>query len=201
MPKASTTIPFENQGSTLQPPALQAIFQQSNPIVPQIISPPVATPLTSPPNIPSVPASNRPPINNAQLPAFATFQHQSPNFNPTFPNNPPHAPIGVTQSNAPAGFQYPPQTQENFQYAQDHPTAKLLLGKPQYAPSDMDSSIGEEDYFDLDIETYYAKGNNACGFIPGLPVILTDTNEPETDEEFLASDYASISGRSSVYDG
>lgn len=63
----------------------------------------------------------------------------------------------------------------------------------------MDTSISE-DYFDLDIETYYAKGNNACGFIPGLPVILTDQSEPETDEDLLTNDYASLSGRSSVYD-
>ncbi|EXJ86548.1 hypothetical protein A1O3_03501 [Capronia epimyces CBS 606.96] len=63
----------------------------------------------------------------------------------------------------------------------------------------MDTSISE-DYFDLDIDTYYANGNNACGFIPGLPVILTDQSEPETDEDLLTNDYASLSGRSSVYD-
>lgn len=105
-------------------------------------------------------------------------------------------PLSTPQPN----FQYTPQEPGQFQYAQEHTTAKLLRGKPQYAPSEMDSSVSE-DYFDLDIETYYAKGNNACGFIPGLPVILTDAGEPETDEEFLSSDYASLSGMSSVYDG
>lgn len=75
----------------------------------------------------------------------------------------------------------------------------MLRGKPQYAPSETDTYVSE-DYFDLDIDTYYANGNNACGFIPGLPVILTDTNEPETDEDLLTNDYASLSGRSSVYD-
>ncbi len=59
----------------------------------------------------------------------------------------------------------------------------------------------DEDYFDLDIEAYYAKGNNACGFIPGLPVILTDTNVPENDDDFPMDDFASVSGRSSIYDG
>ena len=76
------------------------------------------------------------------------------------------------------------------------------MGKPQYTPSDLDSSVSvNEDYFDLDIETYYSKGNNACGFIPGLPVILTDTSVPEAGDDFLTSDFASVSGRSSVYDG
>jgi hypothetical protein len=94
----------------------------------------------------------------------------------------------------------PPYDHEQPQYGQDHSTAKLLRGKPQYAPSETDTYVSE-DYFDLDIETYYAKGNNACGFIPGLPVILTDTAAPETDEDLLTNDYASLSGRSSVYDG
>ena len=85
----------------------------------------------------------------------------------------------------------------------DHPTAKLIRGQSQsqYAPSEvsLDYSLND-DYFDLDIEAYYANGNNACGFIPGLPVIASDAAEPETEDGFL-SDYASNSGGSSTYDG
>lgn len=38
------------------------------------------------------------------------------------------------------------------------------------------------DFFDLDIETYYANGNNACGFIPGVPVILSEVDDLEVDD-------------------
>lgn len=38
------------------------------------------------------------------------------------------------------------------------------------------------DFFDLDIETYYANGNNACGFIPGLPVIMSEAEDIDMDE-------------------
>ena len=38
------------------------------------------------------------------------------------------------------------------------------------------------DYFDLDIDSYYANGNNSCGFIPGIPAILSDENELEPDD-------------------
>jgi hypothetical protein len=138
------------------------------------------------------------------------MNQQSPGFNP-FPATPPQPPASLPPSSiAPQSFQYtptPPQLQpQEYTHSpgghQEQTTAKLLLGKPQYAPSDLDSSVSvDEDYFDLDIEAYYSKGNNACGFIPGLPVILTDTNVPETDDDFLTSDFASVSGRSSVYDG
>lgn len=33
------------------------------------------------------------------------------------------------------------------------------------------------DYFDLDIDSYYANGTNACGFFPGLPVSLPSDDE------------------------
>ena len=39
----------------------------------------------------------------------------------------------------------------------------------------------DESFFDLDIDDYYANGNNACGFIPGAPVILSDDNQFEAD--------------------
>lgn len=38
------------------------------------------------------------------------------------------------------------------------------------------------DFFDLDIETYYANGNNACGFIPGVPVILSEAEDLDLDD-------------------
>ncbi|RMZ84419.1 hypothetical protein DV738_g467, partial [Chaetothyriales sp. CBS 135597] len=40
----------------------------------------------------------------------------------------------------------------------------------------------DEDFFDLDIDAYYANGNNACGFIPGLPVIMSDINDIDPNE-------------------
>ncbi|EXJ72056.1 uncharacterized protein A1O5_04559 [Cladophialophora psammophila CBS 110553] len=173
------------------------------PSIPQIISPPIS----STPNLPSIQGgSDRTPLGNIQFPAFGILNQQSPDFN-LFPNTPPPPPPAISApppSAPPSNFQFAgasPQLAEYGQYThQEHPTAKLLHGRPQYAPSDLDSSVSE-DYFDLDIETYYAKGNNACGFIPGLPVILTDNNVPESDDDFLTSDFASISGRSSVYDG
>lgn len=42
--------------------------------------------------------------------------------------------------------------------------------------------FSNSDFFDLDIETYYANGNNACGFIPGVPVILSEVDDMEVDE-------------------
>ncbi|KAH0846621.1 Zn(II)2Cys6 transcription factor [Fonsecaea pedrosoi] len=171
------------------------------PSISQVKSPPIS----SAPNLPSIQGvSDRASIPNIQFPAFGLLNQQSPDFN-IFPNTPPQPAISAPPpSSTSSTFQYaatPPQFPDYGQYShQEHPTAKLLHGKPQYAPSDLDSSVSE-DYFDLDIETYYAKGNNACGFIPGLPVILTDNNVPESDDDFLTSDFASISGRSSVYDG
>jgi hypothetical protein len=142
------------------------------------------------PSIQPVLEPNRSAPNNTQFSTFTSFGQPAANF-----NTPPLS-----------NFQYaptPPQPPEPGQNShQEQTTAKLLIGKPEYAPSDLDSNVSgvDEDYFDLDIETYYSKGNNACGFIPGLPVILTDNNVPETDDDFLTSDFASVSGRSSVYD-
>ena len=48
--------------------------------------------------------------------------------------------------------------------------------------SDVAVDYANSDFFDLDIETYYANGNNACGFIPGLPVILSEADDLEVDE-------------------
>ncbi|KIX98041.1 uncharacterized protein Z520_06120 [Fonsecaea multimorphosa CBS 102226] len=172
------------------------------PSIPQVNSPPISS-VPNPPGRQG--ASNRVSIPNIQFPAFGILNQQGPDFN-LFPNTPPQPALSAPPPSAtPTNFQYaatPPQFPDHGQYThQEHPTAKLLHGKPQYAPSDLDSSVSE-DYFDLDIDTYYANGNNACGFIPGLPVILTDTNVPESDDDFLTSDFASISGRtSSVYDG
>jgi hypothetical protein len=58
----------------------------------------------------------------------------------------------------------------------------MLLGNEQSSPlipteSLPGSSTSDEDFFDLDIETYFANGNNSCGFIPGVPVILSDSND------------------------
>jgi hypothetical protein len=48
--------------------------------------------------------------------------------------------------------------------------------------SDVAMDFSNSDFFDLDIETYYANGNNACGFIPGLPVIMSEAEDLEMDE-------------------
>lgn len=59
-----------------------------------------------------------------------------------------------------------------------------LLGDPQdfgfWDDVSVDTSVNS-DFFDLDLEEYYANGNNACGFIPGVPVILSD-EQVEPDE-------------------
>jgi hypothetical protein len=181
-------------------------FNPTIPAIPQIISPPTSS-AHHLPSIQAGPETSRTSVPNIQFPAFGVLNQQSPSFKP-FPDTPPQPPASLSpRLTAPTNFQYappPPQPPQEFAQNghQEQTTAKLLLGKPQYAPSDLDSSVSvDEDYFDLDIEAYYSKGNNACGFIPGLPVILTDTNVPETDDDFLTSDFGSVSGRSSVYDG
>jgi hypothetical protein len=47
--------------------------------------------------------------------------------------------------------------------------------------------VPTETYFDLDIEEYYASGDNACGFIPGVPVILSNFSTSDMGES-LTSD-------------
>ena len=62
--------------------------------------------------------------------------------------------------------------------------ATLLGHQPDLAfleDFSIDTSVNG-DFFDLDIGTYYANGNNACGFIPGVPAILSDVNEMEPDD-------------------
>lgn len=53
-----------------------------------------------------------------------------------------------------------------------------------YSDTGMSDAIdfSNSDFFDLDIETYYANGNNACGFIPGLPVIQSEVDDLDVDE-------------------
>jgi hypothetical protein len=60
--------------------------------------------------------------------------------------------------------------------------------------------VPTETYFDLDIEEYYANGNNACGFIPGVPVILSnfsisDMGESSTSDTGTQSWSASVENR------
>lgn len=166
----------------------------------QSVAPPV---LPSPHSlIATPPTTTRPlgpyPLSNSEYPLFGV----SPKYNPFAAQaTPPES--GPTTGNTLPPFQYDlsaPLDQDQYG-SKDHPTAKLIQGQMQYAPSEisLDYSMND-DYFDLDIDEYYANGNNACGFIPGLPVIATDAAEPETEEDFLASDYASVSGRSSIHD-
>jgi hypothetical protein len=49
------------------------------------------------------------------------------------------------------------------------------------SPRGVTSTFTDGEFFDLDIEAYYANGNNACGFIPGAPLIL-NTDGPNVDE-------------------
>lgn len=62
------------------------------------------------------------------------------------------------------------------------PTASLPPSA-QHEESSMDVSMQQlledsgSDYFDLDIESYYANGTNACGFFPGIPVTLPPGDE------------------------
>ncbi|EXJ62735.1 hypothetical protein A1O7_03173 [Cladophialophora yegresii CBS 114405] len=195
-------------GQRINLPPIQGDFKfnPSLPAIPQIISPPTSS-AHHLPSIQAGPEDSGTSASNIQFPAFGVLNEQSPSSKP-FPGTPPQPQASLSpRLTAPTNFQYaPPPPQPPQEYAhnvhQEQTTAKLLHGKPEYAPSDLDSSVSvDEDYFDLDIETYYSKGNNACGFIPGLPVILTDANPPETDDDFLTSDFGSVSGRSSVYDG
>lgn len=177
-------------------PQFTNTFSNASPPFPTI-PPPV---LPSPHSISATPPStSRPyPLSNADFPLFGV----SPKYNPFSAQSTPPT-TGPNTANTLPPFQYTPNVPLDYDHygSSDHPTAKLLRGQPQYAPSEisLDYSIND-DYFDLDIDTYYANGNNACGFIPGLPVIATDASEPETEEDFLTSDYASVSGRSSIYD-
>jgi hypothetical protein len=41
--------------------------------------------------------------------------------------------------------------------------------------------LSDEEFFNLDIDSYYANGNNACGFIPGAPVVLNTNGLSEDD--------------------
>jgi hypothetical protein len=53
-----------------------------------------------------------------------------------------------------------------------------------------DQSLSDEEFFDLDIDSYYANGNNACGFIPGAPVVLNNDGLSR-DEVTVGADDAS----------
>jgi hypothetical protein len=189
-----SNILIEDRSATA--PQFTNTFSNASPPFPTI-PPPV---LPSPHSISATPPStNRPyPLSNLDFPLFGV----SPKFNVFSAHSTPPT-TGPSTANTLPPFQYTPNLPLDYDHygSGDHPTAKLLRGQPQYAPSEisLDYSIND-DYFDLDIDTYYANGNNACGFIPGLPVIATDASEPETEEDFLTSDYASVSGRSSIYD-
>lgn len=57
------------------------------------------------------------------------------------------------------------------------------------------SSLSDDDFFDIDIESYYANGNNACGFIPGAPAFL-NTDGLSLDD-IIATEYET-SGRAEL---
>ena len=75
------------------------------------------------------------------------------------------------------------------------PTAQLLGNFNSYdVASNAVSPAPDEDFFDLDLDSYYANGNNACGFIPGLPVILSDINDIDPNETDTVGDGDSTTG-------
>ncbi|KAH8807588.1 hypothetical protein F5884DRAFT_343783 [Xylogone sp. PMI_703] len=57
--------------------------------------------------------------------------------------------------------------------------------------SSASSFTTDEEFFDLDIESYYANGNNACGFIPGVPVILSDI-DGHSEDDLLSNSYSTL---------
>lgn len=70
----------------------------------------------------------------------------------------------------------PPLT-SNHTSQQHTPSTSLITNSPpdNFAPGVSMQQLLEDsgsDYFDLDIESYYANGTNACGFFPGIPVSL-----------------------------
>jgi hypothetical protein len=64
-----------------------------------------------------------------------------------------------------------------------------ILDQTQFYP------VPTETYFDLDIEEYYANGNNACGFIPGVPVILSNFSISDMGESCTQGWLASVENR------
>ncbi|RMZ85453.1 hypothetical protein DV737_g831, partial [Chaetothyriales sp. CBS 132003] len=88
-----------------------------------------------------------------------------------------------------------PETTESGPDA-NPPTAQLLGNYDAYdVAADGGAAPGpDEDFFDLDIDSYYANGNNACGFIPGLPVIMSDINDIDPNEtDTIVGDAESLS--------
>lgn len=65
---------------------------------------------------------------------------------------------------------------------------QLIRANPSSTVALSDTGFSEtvdcsnSEFFDLDIETYYANGNNACGFIPGVPVILSEVDDLDLDD-------------------
>jgi len=81
-------------------------------------------------------------------------------------------------------------------------TARLIEGelRDDIVDQTLFYPVPTETYFDLDIEEYYANGNNACGFIPGVPVILSnfsisDMGESSTSDSGTQSGSASVENR------
>ncbi len=54
------------------------------------------------------------------------------------------------------------------------------------------TSLSDDDFFDIDIESYYANGNNACGFIPGAPAFL-NTDSLSLDD-IVTTEYETSAG-------
>lgn len=68
-------------------------------------------------------------------------------------------------------------TSSHHAYQQLTPASSLLLESPVDdfgvdIPMQQPVEDPVFDYFDLDIDNYYANGNNMCGFFPGIPVSL-----------------------------
>jgi len=69
-------------------------------------------------------------------------------------------------------------------------TAGLAAADYEHIANPISSCPGdhsESAFFDLDIEDYYANGNNACGFFPGVAVIQTGTEGAEMNNDAQSS--------------
>jgi hypothetical protein len=124
----------------------------------------------------------------ALTPPYSHVQHSDPTSFPRLPS-PSYqalAPTTIQPLIQSLANSFPAVTPQGSEASHDYLDAQRLTGS---APSTAYSDTGFSDtidynseFFDLDIETYYANGGNACGFIPGVPVILSEADDMEVDD-------------------
>ena len=137
------------------------------------------------------------------LPPEHTLNFDSTASSPTAIEDKPSPFAPVATSFRPHGALRPQQeplsnTQNEVRHDPGRPFATLLGDQDPGLWDDVSIDTSTNgDYFDLDIDSYYANGNNSCGFIPGVPAILSDENELEPDD--LAGAMHAVPARGSTH--